>query len=142
MLRTVGRYVPPTQAGVQPATRWGTEAGVRELLGDGISSLQTSRQKFVWRFSSAEQYLDMFRRYYGPVLKAFAALDELGQAALASELLACVERCSRSRATARCWCPPSTWRWWPTRREAARARAASSDSQLLAPVRRDGRERP
>ncbi len=91
MLRTVGRYVPPP-AGVQPATRWGTEAGVRELLGDGISSLQTSRQKFVWRFSSAEQYLDMFRRYYGPVLKAFAALDELGQAALASELLACVER--------------------------------------------------
>jgi ubiquinone/menaquinone biosynthesis C-methylase UbiE len=91
MLRTVGRYVPPP-AGVQPATRWGTEAGVRELLGDGISSLQTSRQKFVWRFASAEQFLDLFRRYYGPVLKAFSALDELGQAALASELLAGVER--------------------------------------------------
>jgi ubiquinone/menaquinone biosynthesis C-methylase UbiE len=91
MFRTVGRYVPPP-AGIQPATRWGTEAGVRELLGDGISSLQTSRQKFVWRFSSAEQYLDLFRRYYGPVLKAFDALDEPGQSAMASELLAGVER--------------------------------------------------
>jgi SAM-dependent methyltransferase len=91
MLRTVGRHVAPP-AGVQPATRWGSESGIRELFGDGVASLQMTRENFVWRFTSAEHFLDLFRSYYGPVLKAFAALDEAGQAALASDLLASVER--------------------------------------------------
>ena len=86
MLRVVGRHVPPP-AGVRPATRWGTEAGVRELLAESVRSLQTTRRVFVWRFESAEQYLDLFRTYYGPAVKAFEALDETGQRALAGDLL-------------------------------------------------------
>jgi len=87
MLRTVGRHVAPP-AGLQPPTRWGSEAAVRELFGNGVASVEATRQNFVWRFKSAEQYLDLFRSYYGPVVKAFAALDESGQTALASDLLA------------------------------------------------------
>jgi SAM-dependent methyltransferase len=91
MLRIVSGYVPPP-AGLHPASRWGTEDGLRELLGSGTVVLQASRQAFVWRFASAQQYLDLFRTYYGPVLKAFAALDGAGQAALARDLVAAVER--------------------------------------------------
>ncbi len=95
MLRTVGRHVAPP-AGLRPPTRWGTEDGLRELFGDGIAAPRAARQSFVWRFASAQQYLDLFRTYYGPVLKAFAALDGPGQAALARDLIEAVERFNRS----------------------------------------------
>jgi ubiquinone/menaquinone biosynthesis C-methylase UbiE len=86
MLRVVGRHVAPPP-GVRPGTRWGTEDGVRELLGDGVEQLASSRQRFVWRFESAEQYLHLFRTYYGPTVKAFEALDDAGQEALRADLL-------------------------------------------------------
>jgi hypothetical protein len=46
----------------------------------------------VFRYRSVEHWLDVFRTYYGPVLKAFAALDAEGQANLASDLTAVLER--------------------------------------------------
>jgi len=95
MLRIVGRHVPPP-AGLRPPTRWGTEEGLSELFGDGIVALRAERQSFVWRFVSAQQYLDLFRSFYGPVHKAFAALDGTGQAALARDLVDAVQRFNRS----------------------------------------------
>ena len=94
MLRVIGRHVPPP-AGLRPPTRWGTEDGVRELLGDGVASLRATKQTFVWRFASAEQYLDLFRTYYGPTVKAFGALDEPGRQALAADLLEALGRYAR-----------------------------------------------
>ncbi len=58
--------------------------------------LSATRQSFVWRFASAQQYLDLFRSYYGPTLKAFAALDETGEQALARDLLEGVMRFNRA----------------------------------------------
>ena len=95
VLRTVGRHVPPP-AGLRSPTRWGTEDGLEELFGDGIVELRAERQAFVWHFTSAQQCLDLFRSFYGPVLKAFAALDDAGQAALARDLVEAVERYNRS----------------------------------------------
>lgn len=95
MLRIVGRHVPPP-AGLRPPSRWGTEEGLRALFGDDIAELRVDRQAFVWRFASAQHYLDLFRDFYGPVLKAFAALDEASQAALARDLIDAVERFNRS----------------------------------------------
>jgi ubiquinone/menaquinone biosynthesis C-methylase UbiE len=86
MFRAVGRHVAPPP-GVKPGTRWGTEEGLRELLGDSVSELVTTRQEFVWRFESAEQFLHLFRTYYGPTVKAFEALDDAGQQALTADLL-------------------------------------------------------
>jgi len=54
----------------------------------------TSRQ-FVFRYRSPQHWLDVFRTYYGPVLKAFAALDEDEQGALQSDLLALVAQFNR-----------------------------------------------
>jgi ubiquinone/menaquinone biosynthesis C-methylase UbiE len=95
MLRVVGRHVPPP-AGLRPTTRWGSEAGLRELLGDGTASLQMTRQTFVWRFASAEQYLHLFQNYYGPSVKAFEALDESGRLALATDLVDALGRFARA----------------------------------------------
>jgi SAM-dependent methyltransferase len=95
MFRIVSRHVPPP-AGLRPPTRWGTEEGLQELLGDGITTLRAERQAFVWRFASAQGYLDLFRTYYGPVHKAFGALDATGQEALARDLIDGVERYNRS----------------------------------------------
>jgi hypothetical protein len=83
--------VPPP-AGLRPTTRWGTEDGVRDLLGDGLASVRMNRHSFVWRFASAEHYLSLFRKYYGPTVKAFEALDDAGQQALARDLVDCLER--------------------------------------------------
>jgi ubiquinone/menaquinone biosynthesis C-methylase UbiE len=91
MLRIVGRRVPPP-AGLRPATRWGTEVGMRELFGDEVAALEMNRRDFVFHFVTAQQFLDLFRTYYGPVHKAFAALDEAGQEALARDLVDAVER--------------------------------------------------
>src|SRR5215210_8237679 len=85
MLRTVGKHVPPPP-GIKPPPLWGTEERLREILGEGISSLHTTRQSYAFRYLSAEHFIDTFRTYYGPVHKAFEALDAAGQDALAGDL--------------------------------------------------------
>ena len=53
----------------------------------GPSGLADPPRPFVFRYSSAEHWLEAFRNYYGPMLKASAALDEAGQVALADDRL-------------------------------------------------------
>jgi SAM-dependent methyltransferase len=85
MFRTLGRHVPPP-SGIKPPPLWGTEERLRELLGEGVSSLETTRRSFVFRFPSAEHFVGYFRDYYGPTLKAFESLDATGRDALARDL--------------------------------------------------------
>ncbi len=95
LFRTMGRYVPPPP-GLKPPFRWGTEEGVRELLGEGIGSLQTRRRSYVWRFRSARHRVEFMREYYGPLNKAFGALDEEGRQALEGDLISLVENYNRA----------------------------------------------
>src|SRR3954452_25544485 len=85
VFRTIGKHVPPP-AGVKSPALWGTEQRLRELFGNGISELKANRRTFVFRYRSPAHFLEIFRTYYGPMLKAFAALDQAGQAALAGDL--------------------------------------------------------
>jgi hypothetical protein len=57
-----------------------------------VSSITSTRRSFVWRFETAHQYLEMFRSYYGPTVKAFDALDEAGRHELSVDLLAALDR--------------------------------------------------
>jgi ubiquinone/menaquinone biosynthesis C-methylase UbiE len=98
LFRTIGKYIPPP-AGVKPPALWGTEGRLRELFGDDISELTTTRREFVFRYRSAEHFLDVFRSYYGPVLKAFGALDAVDQASLAADITALLERFNRGGST-------------------------------------------
>ena len=95
MFRTTGRHVPPP-AGLKPPVLWGTEAQLRELFGDGITSLSLTRRIYTFRYTSAEHWLDFFRTYYGPMLKAFEALDDAGQQRLAADLLDLARRHNRA----------------------------------------------
>jgi ubiquinone/menaquinone biosynthesis C-methylase UbiE len=91
MFRTIGKHVPPP-AGVQSPALWGTEQRLRELFGAGIAELRITRRMFVFRYRSTEHFIEVFRTYYGPMLKAFAALDAEGQARLTHDLTELLER--------------------------------------------------
>ena len=65
--------------GVRPPTQWGTEERLGELLGDAVSRLEVQRRSFVFRFRSPDDFATFFRDNYGPVHKAFGALDEPGR---------------------------------------------------------------
>jgi SAM-dependent methyltransferase len=87
LLRTVGKHVPPP-AGVRPPPLWGTEERLRELLGDAVSRLDIQRRAFVFRFRSPDDFATFFRDNYGPVHKAFGALDEPGRERFYDDLTA------------------------------------------------------
>ena len=85
MLRTTVAYVPPP-ADVPSPLRWGVEEAVSERLGAGVSLTLTRRQiTFEYPFGPAE-VVDLFRLWYGPTLRAFAALDEAGREGLRRDL--------------------------------------------------------
>jgi len=85
LLKTVGRHVPPP-AGVRSPALWGDEDHVRGLIGAGVEDLRTARPTYVFRFRSTEHFVEFFERWYGPVHRAFAALDGAGRAALAEDI--------------------------------------------------------
>jgi SAM-dependent methyltransferase len=94
LFRTVGAHVPPP-AGVPAPMLWGTERHLRELLGDSITSLELTERTFTFRFPSAADLVSFFRRWYGPTLKAFAALEGEAREALERDLVALAERFDR-----------------------------------------------
>jgi hypothetical protein len=90
LLRVVGRFVPPP-AGVAPPTAWGTETRIVELFGPYARDIRTQRKPYMFRYLSAAHWIQIFRSFYGPVNRAFAALDATGQAALHQALLQLLE---------------------------------------------------
>jgi SAM-dependent methyltransferase len=99
LFRTTAAHVPPP-AGLQPPGLWGTEDHVRSLLGDGVGDLRAERRTYHFRYRSPDHLVAFFRSFYGPTHKAFAALDEEGQAALAADLAALVARSDRLQGEA------------------------------------------
>jgi SAM-dependent methyltransferase len=95
--RTTAAHVPPP-AGVASPLRWGTEEGIRELLGDEVSLIGVRRRMFTWRFTDAAAFVGTFRDWYGPTVQAFQAADDA--AALERDLAALVERSARPRDAA------------------------------------------
>jgi ubiquinone/menaquinone biosynthesis C-methylase UbiE len=94
LFRTVSAHVPPP-AGLQSPLLWGTEGHLRELFGEAIASLEVAERAFTFRFRSAEEFVDFFRRWYGPTLKAFAALEGEAREALEQDLVALARRFDR-----------------------------------------------
>jgi len=94
LFRLVGSLVPPP-AGVASPAAWGTETRIVELFGPNASDIRTQRKPYVFRFRSAEHWIEIFRRFYGPVHKAFAFLGAPGQEALHDGLLELLEKFNR-----------------------------------------------
>ena len=95
LFKLMGRYLPPP-AGVKSPALWGTEERLRELFGNRVDSIATGRKNFVFRYRSPAHWLEVFRTFYGPMHKAFGALDATKQESLAADLIALAERFNRA----------------------------------------------
>jgi SAM-dependent methyltransferase len=90
MFMTIAKHAPPPP-GVPSPLRWGTEEGLRELFGDGVSGLRIERRKSRQAFRSADHFLDFFRTYFGPTKVAYERVGPEGEEALTADLHAYLE---------------------------------------------------
>ena len=85
LFKTIGKYVPPPP-GVNSPALWGTNDHLDALFGPR-ATVATATRQFVFRYKSPAHWIDIFRTFYGPVLKAFAAVDGEAREALERDLL-------------------------------------------------------
>ena len=95
LFKTIGKHLPPA-AGVKSPALWGTSARIREMFEPHSAAIISQPRNFVFRYRSPQHWLDTFKTYYGPLLKAFAALEPAAQSVLASDLEALIDRFNRS----------------------------------------------
>ncbi|MFO1223467.1 MAG: class I SAM-dependent methyltransferase [Burkholderiaceae bacterium] len=95
LFKTIGGHVKPP-AGIESPALWGSRKRIDELFGAQASAIDVTPKQFAFRYRSAEHMLEIFRNFYGPVLKAFAALDPAVQPLLARDLLALLGRFNRA----------------------------------------------
>ena len=84
LFKTIGKYIPPAPGMKSPAL-WGNKAHLETLFGSKATVAAESRN-FVFRYKSPAHWVGVFRDYYGPVVKAFAALDAPAAVALDKDL--------------------------------------------------------
>ena len=96
LFRLIGKYAPPP-AGVKPVALWGTEERLRELFGDSITSLQTTKRNFVLRYRSAAHWVDYFAAYYGPFQSTVKALDAATQEQFLREVISLLESLNQAK---------------------------------------------
>ena len=86
MFKVIGRHVPPPPQMPSPLL-WGAEATVRERLYEGVAELSLTKRQYPFYYPfPPPEVVEHFRTYYGPMNRAFAALDEAGRAALRGDL--------------------------------------------------------
>lgn len=95
VFKTIGKHLPPPPGAKSPAL-WGTRARIAELFDPHATSVKTAQRSFVFRYRSPAHWLEVFRTYYGPMLKTFGALEPTAQAGLLRDLLALVDQFNRS----------------------------------------------
>ncbi len=91
LFKTLGQYLPPP-AGARSPALWGTRSRISEMFEASAESIKAERRHFTFRYHSPDHFLQIFRSYYGPMLKAFAALDETNREGLSHDLLALIGR--------------------------------------------------
>ena len=95
MFGVITRHVPGPP-GVASPTLWGTEQHLSGLFGPAIADTRSVERTCTWRFTSAEEFVAFFRRWYGPTLKAFEAAGDDGRDALAADLADLARRRDRN----------------------------------------------
>ena len=91
LFKVIGAYLPPP-AGLESPALWGTEPHIVELFRNDAKDIRCERRMFNFRYRSASHWLQVFRDYYGPTHKAFAALAAREQEALALDITALLDR--------------------------------------------------
>jgi ubiquinone/menaquinone biosynthesis C-methylase UbiE len=95
IFKTIGKYLPPP-AGARSPALWGTMDRLDQLFGASAASIDITPRAYVFRYRSPEHFVDLFATCYGPMLKAFAALDPDRQKDLREDLIALARKFNRS----------------------------------------------
>jgi hypothetical protein len=90
LFRVIGAYLPPP-AGTQSPALWGSEPHIVELFGPDATDLRCVRRVFNFRYRSAAHWIEVFRNFYGPTHKAYAALDPDRQQRLTNDITALLD---------------------------------------------------
>ena len=90
VFKIIGRYVPPAP-GTKSPMLWGDKAHLDSLFGSNASVAAESKT-YMMRYKSPEHWLDVFRTYYGPMVKTFAAIDADAREALETDLHALIDK--------------------------------------------------
>jgi SAM-dependent methyltransferase len=96
MFKAIGKYLPPPAGAKSPAL-WGTQGRLHDLFGPAAVAISAEPRYFNFRYRAPEHFVDFFKAYYGPMLKAFAALDADKQDRLHSDMLALVASLNRAK---------------------------------------------
>jgi SAM-dependent methyltransferase len=91
LFKVIGAYVPPP-AGLQSPALWGAEPHIVELFGPQAANIECARRHFKFRYRSPAHWIDVFRKFYGPTHKVYAALDAERQACLTADITALLTR--------------------------------------------------
>ncbi len=91
LFKLIGTYVPPP-AGLKSPALWGTEPHLVSLFGSRAVDIRCVRKHFNFRYLSSAHWIQMFRDFYGPTLKTFAALDGNTRAALERDITNLLDR--------------------------------------------------
>jgi ubiquinone/menaquinone biosynthesis C-methylase UbiE len=95
LFKTIGKYQPPP-IGVRSPAAWGTRSWLSSAFDRQASAITAVSRYFSFRYRSPQHFLGLFREYYGPVLKAFEALDEARRDALAQDIIDLIGRFNKS----------------------------------------------
>jgi ubiquinone/menaquinone biosynthesis C-methylase UbiE len=99
LFKVIGKHVAPPPGIVSPA-RWGMPQQLTDWFGPAALSIQAKPAMFNFRYRSAAHWIEVFRGTYGPVLKAYEALDANRQQALTADLEALIDSFNISGTTA------------------------------------------
>jgi ubiquinone/menaquinone biosynthesis C-methylase UbiE len=97
IFKILGRYIPPP-AGVQPPSLWGVVPHLHTLFGEQAAGINATPRTFQFRYRSAAHFIEVFRTWYGPMHKAFAALDTDKAKALEQDLTDLLNELNRAGA--------------------------------------------
>ena len=95
LFKTLGKYLPPPAAAKSPML-WGTRARLTELFGAAATWIKTEPRIFNFRYRSDQHFVEVFKTHYGPVLKAFAALDVPQRTRLEKDLYELIARMNKA----------------------------------------------
>jgi ubiquinone/menaquinone biosynthesis C-methylase UbiE len=88
LFKVIGKFVPPA-SGMRSPALWGTKSHLDTLFGPN-ANVVAEEKSFAFRHKSPHHWVELFRGYYGPVLKTFAAIDPAAQQALEADIHALI----------------------------------------------------
>jgi SAM-dependent methyltransferase len=95
VFKTIGKYISPA-AGIKSPALWGTRTRLDQLFGNTARAIRVTNREFIFRYRSPAHWIEVFRTYYGPMTKTFAALDTQRQAAFTQELTMLIDSGNRA----------------------------------------------